>query len=180
MKKSLLALLLLAACGGTDESAQNGAGGTAAGGKAGSPDGAATEKGSEVTEQAVATARLTGLYEGGSGPQKNQLCVIDRGSGDAQFGLVVWGPQLRSCSGAGQAVRSGDRLTLTMSGDQACVVEGRIQGGNITLVRGLSPGCRDYYCGSGAQLDGASFTRRGSTAEDALKARDIAGDPLCG
>jgi len=40
-------------------------------------------------------------------------------------------------------------------------------------------GCA-YYCGAGTGFGGATLTRRGSTRADALKARDVAGEALCG
>ena len=167
MKKALPLLLLLAACGrgdapadGANESAPAAAGRTAAGPAA-----------------AVADDRLVGLYEGGAGPQKNQLCIVEKGKA-AQFGLLVWGGNLHSCSGAGQAVRAGGRLTLNMAGDETCAIEASLKNGTITLPKTLPAGCA-YYCGARASLAGASFTRAGATEADAHKATDIAGDRLC-
>jgi hypothetical protein len=105
--------------------------------------------------------------------------IEKKGDAGAQFGLLVWGEDLHSCSGAGQAVRTGERLTLKMAGDQSCVLEARIDGGKIILPASVPRGCA-YYCGAGARLEGASFARTGSTEADALKARDLADDPLCG
>ncbi len=167
MKKSLLILLVLAACGRDDPSADNGA--------APAPGGTAASKSkSEPSSPAGAGTRLAGLYEGGSGAQKNQMCIVEK-DGESQFGLLVWGGNQHSCSGAGRAVRTGDRLTLTMTGDETCTIEATFRDGAVTLPAKLPLGCA-YYCGARASLGGASFTRSGP---DVRKATDIAGDPLC-
>jgi hypothetical protein len=166
MKKSLLILLLLAGCGRGDPPPDNrtSAETPAAGPRTAAPRGGAEE-------------RLTGLYEGGAGEQKNQLCIVEKGK-EAEFGLIVWGGNLHSCSGAGQAMRSGERLSLRMTGDETCTIEANLRDGTVALPATLPTGCA-YYCGARATLAGAIFTRAGSTEADAKKATDIAGDPLC-
>jgi hypothetical protein len=166
MKQLLPFLLLLAACGRGDAPAGNQSAPVAG------P--AAAES---ARPAAAAEEKLTGLYEGGTGAQKNQLCMVEKGR-EAQFGLIVWGGNLHSCSGAGQAVRDGGRLTLKMTGDEACTIEAILKDGAVTLPATLPAGC-SYYCGARATLAGASFTRAGGTEADVKKATDIAGDPLC-
>lgn len=158
MKRVLIALMLVAGCG--------------AGGEQGD------DNGTQAAAQAVGTAGLTGLYEGGPTTRPSQMCVIDRGSGNAQFGLVVWGANMHSCSGSGSVVRDGDTLRLAMAGDESCTIEARIEGGNVTLPETVPEGCA-YYCGARAQLNGVSFAKKGSTAEDAMRATDLVGEPLC-
>jgi hypothetical protein len=164
MKKTLLLLFLLAACG-RDSPAD--------GNRAEPESRAAAPKPGAATSPAAET-RLAGLYEGGAGAQKNQMCIVEK-SGESQFGLLVWGGNLHSCSGAGRAVRKGDRLTLTMTGDETCAIQATVSGGVVTLPDKLPLGCA-YYCAARASLAGASFTRSG---DDVKKATDIAGDPLC-
>lgn len=163
MKRLLIALLLLGACGTSEEQANR--------------SGAEAEA-NEAVADAVRTASLTGLYEGRVGDQTNQLCIIDRGSGDARFGLVVWGGNMHSCSGSGGAVRDDGVLRLTMAGDETCTIEAAIEGGVVTLPEAVPDGC-SYYCGARARLNGATFRRSGTTAEDAMKAVDLVGEPLC-
>ena len=166
MKYLLPILLVLAGCGRGDPPPDNGAvpAAGAPGPESARPKGAAPE-------------RLTGLYEGAAGAQKNQLCIVEKGAG-AQFGLIVWGGNLHSCSGAGEAVRSGERLTLRMTGDEACAIDATLKDGTVTLPATLPAGCA-YYCGARASLAGARFARTGTSEADAGKATDIAGDPLC-
>jgi hypothetical protein len=167
MKKTLFILLfLLAGCERGDAPADNqaapGPGGPAAGGVR------------PQSSPKAAEVRLTGLYEGGSGEQKNQMCIVEKGGG-AQFGLIAWGGNLHSCSGAGTAVRKGERLILTMTGDETCTIEASLRDGVVALPDKVPLGCA-YYCGARASFAGARFIRAG---DDVKKATDIAGDPLC-
>ncbi|HEY0445847.1 MAG TPA: hypothetical protein VGD19_05270 [Allosphingosinicella sp.] len=167
MKRLLIALVLLTGCSGDGEGEGEGnqarSAAPAAGGK--SPAG-----GGRLTS-------LTGLYEGGEVSPPNQLCVVE-GGGEPRFGLVVWGSNLHSCSGSGTASRSGDRLRLRMTGDEACTIDAAISGTTIVLPSAVPDGCA-YYCGERATMNGAQFTQKGDTAADAAKARDLVGDPLC-
>ncbi len=171
MRMSAFFLLLLAAgCGTSGPSADN-ASQMTGGGVTGSAPAAAPVPGASPTD-------LTGLYEKKSGETANQLCMVARGPDKARFGLVVWGSNLHSCSGAGEAVRSGDRLILNMDGESACRIEAMFKDGLLTFPSTTPAGC-SYYCGARARLDGASFTRIGATKDEALKAKDLAGDPMC-
>ncbi|MDT9597887.1 hypothetical protein [Sphingosinicella rhizophila] len=163
MKKSLIALIMLAGCGSSEQPSNNFS--AAAGGVG-------------AENRIVADLGLTGLYESGSVKQPNQLCIVDTDKGPAQFGLVVWGGNLHNCSGAGEAVRDGQRLRLTMAGDQACEIEATMKHGAITLSDTIPDGC-SYYCGARARMDGATFMKKGGTVEDAMKAKDLVGEPLC-
>ena len=172
MKKSLIALALAlaaAGCGGSD-----GEGGDGAVSNGATPE----EQARGAVKKAVATAGLTGLYEGGAGPQRSQLCIIDKGTDNATFGINVWGGNMHSCSGSGGVVRAGDRLTLTMAGDSTCRIDATIREGIVSLPASVPDGC-SYYCGARARFAGASFTRTGGSAEDAMRAKDLAGDSLC-
>ena len=126
----------------------------------------------------VQTATLTGLYEGRGGDARNRLCVVERG-GEARFGLVAWRAGGPGCSGAGTAVREGDRLRLDMAGEEACRLEARIDGRGVAFAAAAPPGCA-YYCASGASFAGLAFEKVGGSDADALRARDLVGDALCG
>jgi hypothetical protein len=123
------------------------------------------------------TRTLTGLYEA-PGARPSQLCIVEQGT-RARFGLVTWQGERSGCSGAGSAVRNGAALRLTMDGESACAIEARIAGGRVTFPAALPRGCA-YYCAPGAPIAGLAFTKTGGTGADALRARDLVGDPLCG
>lgn len=169
MKKSLIALCLVAGCGASDPEGGNGAVALANG---------SSPAGPTPVAQAVRTSALTGLYEGGRGEQRDRMCIVDRGTGNVRFGIVMWGDNLHSCSGSGSVVREGSSLQLTMEGDEACRIDATIEGDTVTLPPTLPAGCA-YYCGARARFDGGTLTRTGATAADAMKATDLAGDPLC-
>jgi hypothetical protein len=154
-----VALALLGGCGSQEKDAGNQAAGEV--GKASAPGGSAS---------------LAGLYEGGSAARRDQLCIVERGGGTNQFGLIVWGSNDHSCMGAGEAVRQGERLVLRMAGDSTCEIEARMAGGAVSLPAKVPEGCA-YYCGARARFEARTLTR---TGDDALKARDLVGDPLCG
>ncbi|MBV8687791.1 MAG: hypothetical protein JOZ90_05700 [Alphaproteobacteria bacterium] len=174
MRKSLVALMLVAGCGGAQPAANR-----SAAAPQGAPAGAAPGAAPAASSAGDGPASLTGLWEGGRADRPDQLCLIEKG-GKTQFGIVTWGANLDSCSGAGLAERDGGRVTLRMTGDSACTIEAEAADGRIVLRRADGPGCRDYYCGHGARFDGAAFSRKGAGEAAARKATDIAGDPLCG
>jgi hypothetical protein len=168
MHKSLIIVALVAGCGASDQ--RNNAAPTT-----GQAQSAAVAAPAPVV---IPGSSLVGLYESGPRSRPNQLCITQRGD-TPQFGLIVWGENMRSCAGVGTVERSGDRLTLTMTGDSACRIEARIAGAAVTLPSSVPDGCA-YYCGAGAHLEDIALRRTGSTAADAAKAKDLAGDPLCG
>jgi hypothetical protein len=123
------------------------------------------------------TWTLTGLYEA-PGARPSQICIVEQG-GRARFGLVTWQGERSGCSGAGAAVRRGDLLTLTMDGESPCTIVAQVRGRAVTFPAALPRGCA-YYCAPGAPLAGLALTKTGGRREDALRARDLVGDPLCG
>jgi hypothetical protein len=137
------------------------------------------EAGPEPPRAQVQTAELTGLYEGrGAGDERSRLCMLAKTSGDIAFGMVAWGPEGGVCSGAGTAVRDGETIRLTMAGDEQCVIDASAQGTEMTFPATVSNGC-SYYCSRDASFAGKVFDKTGGTAEDAMRARDLVGDPLC-
>lgn len=164
MKKMLAACLLLAGCGGGGEQANQSASAQPQAGKA--------------AADAAALTTLTGLYEGGPSARPNQLCITEGKGGATRFGLVVWGANDHSCSGSGTVSRRGESLRLTMLGDSSCTIEAPVSGVTVALPAALPQGCA-YYCGARASMGGASFTQKGTAQADALKAKDLVGDPLC-
>ena len=133
-----------------------------------------------ASNERVQTADLTGLYEaGGESEAQGRMCMIADPSGGASFGIVSDAPEGGSCGGAGKAVREGARLRLTMAGDEQCVIDAQIDGTKVTFPAAVPEGC-SYYCGPGATLADQSFEKTGGTPDDAMRAIDLAGEPLCG
>ena len=163
MKKLLVAFVLLAGCRGEPEEGNRAA---------------APRQSAPARAEPARIGDLGGLYEGGGAP-KHQMCVVRGKGGEQRFGLVVWGGNMHSCSGSGTITRSGDKVRLAMAGDSACTLEAGISGKTIRLPQEAPQGCA-YYCGARARLGGAELTQTGTTRDDALKAKDIVGDPLCG
>jgi hypothetical protein len=112
---ALLLLIGLAGCRGSET--ENASGGAPAS-KPGAP---------------AQTKTLTGLYEGGDGPRRNQMCIIEREGRSSSFGFVTWGAGNKNCSGSGTARRENDVLRLSLDGDESCALEARIDGGQVTL-----------------------------------------------
>lgn len=120
--------------------------------------------------------RLTGLYEGPGPEARNQLCIVE--GREAEFGIVVWGAAGHACSGAGTVRRNGDRLRFAMAGDSACTIDAGIDGRSIVFPDDVPSTCA-YYCGARASFAGTRLTQRGASVEDARKAKDPVGEPLC-
>lgn len=167
MKKLLIALLILGGCSGGEGQGDDNAIVPADGRKTGQ----ASMRPGEIST-------LMGLYEGDGAPRANQLCIVENAGETPRFGLVVWGANLHSCSGSGTAEREGDRLRLKMAGDETCTIDARISGAGIVLPDSVPDGCA-YYCGAEARLTGARFDQVGTGRDDAAKAKDLVGDPLC-
>lgn len=163
---ALLLIPLLAACGGGE--------GTGTAVLNGDGDAASPRPSADVQ-----TEQLTGLYEAAStAGQSAQMCMISDPSGAAAFGIVTRNSNAGNCGGAGQAVRQGNMLRLTMTGDEECLIQAQIDGTRVTFPSALPQSC-SYYCGSGASLAGMTFDKTGGTTADAKRATDLAGDPLC-
>ena len=128
----------------------------------------------------VQTDTLTGLYESGDGPRRNQLCLIDREGQDSSFGFVTWSRTDKNCSANGTASREGDRLRLRLDGTEDCTLDARVEGRRVTFPVSVPAACTRYYCGDGAQLAGVGFDKVGGTQADAARAVDLAGESLCG
>jgi hypothetical protein len=162
MRKLLVPVCLIAAgCGQESAQPANGSG-----------DGIVTAP----ARGPVQTATLTGLYEG-AGTPPSQLCISEQRQ-VARFGLVTRRDGRPGCSGAGTATRAGPILRLVMNGESACAIEARLDSGRVTFPARLPRGC-SYYCAPGADAGGVVFVKTGGSREDALRARDIVGDPLC-
>jgi hypothetical protein len=174
MKKSLVILALVAGCGASDRAGNNRAAAAAGQGSGPAPAPSAAPAPARPSD----APGLAGLYQSDDPARPNQLCIADKGD-STQFGLTVWAANMAACSGAGLARAETRGLVLTMTGDSACAIVAEVRGGKVLLPATLPEGCA-YYCGKGAALAGASFSLREGGAAGAAKAKDPAGDPLCG
>ena len=127
----------------------------------------------------IETADLTGLYHGeGEGEQRDRTCVVTDPSGFVWFGIVTMGPGRAACSGIGQVEHNGDAVRLAMAGDEECDISARMEGTHLVFPATVPDSCA-YYCSPGATLAGKRFEKTGDTAEAAMQAADLVGDPLC-
>lgn len=129
---------------------------------------------------ADAGAAVSGLYAQAGGERPGQLCLVEREGRAGSFGFITWGRGDANCSVSGSVRREADRLTLLLDGDESCSIEAQAEGGAVRVTRGLSGECALYYCAGGASLDNVRFERSEEGIAAAGKARDLAGDPLCG
>ncbi len=127
----------------------------------------------------IETASLTGLYESGEGPRRNQLCIIEREGRSAGFGFIIWGREGRNCSASGLVAREGNRLRLRPDADDSCALDAEVTGQRVTFPANVPAECARYYCGEGAAMNGATFDKTGGGDDDAMRAADLVGDPLC-
>ncbi|MGF1549607.1 MAG: hypothetical protein ACFBQW_03610 [Sphingomonadaceae bacterium] len=120
---------------------------------------------------------MTGLYRDGRGGPASELCIVEEGR-IARFGLVAWGGNDHSCSGAGRVERRGDHLLFTMEGEGFCRFTASYDGRRILLSEAPQGNC-SYYCGARARFAGLDFARIGATPAAAAQATDLAGGALC-
>jgi hypothetical protein len=165
--RAVMMILLLAGCSKADEGE---------GKEEGEPKGAG--KAAPIFRADGALASLTGLYEGGPDLAPSQLCIIDEKQ-EIRFALLMRRDAEKSCSGGGTLVRDGGTLRFTMAGESACAFDAALNGRTVTVSGPVPPSC-SYYCTAGTSLDGANFTLHGASIEDARRARDLVGEPLCG
>ncbi len=164
MKKSLALLLLLAACDRSEPAADQG-------------NGAAPAAAGQEARPAAAAAqgRLTGLYEGGAGAQKNQLCMVEKGGrGPVRADrLGRQPPQLLGRRAGGAQRRAADPQH-----DRGRDLHDRSDPeGRHRRPAGDAPDRLRLLL----RRPGAAWRAPPSpaTGDDAKKATDIAGDPLC-
>lgn len=127
----------------------------------------------------VQTRTPLGLYLGSGAAEESRLCITGSQATGWRFALVLRDERGLACGGAGRAEVVPAGLRLEMAGDESCEIEARLSGLEMAFEPPLEDGCA-YYCAQGASLAGASFRKIGGSEEDALKARDPVGDPLCG
>jgi hypothetical protein len=161
---ALLPLLLLAAC-------QQGAGPAASGGASGSGlERAAIESG-VVTD--ISGVSPVGLYSRRHEAGADSLCVMPGKDGGFRFGAQAMFGADERCTGKGTAKRAGDKLILSFSGRDRCIIVAQYEGDRVALPGVVDMKCNDLCEGRGS-FEGVSFPRVASEASVAAR------DPLCG
>lgn len=119
-----------------------------------------------------------GFYQRSHEAGRDALCVVPAKKGGYRFGLEANFGEDQSCAGKGSARRAGDKLILSFSRGDHCIVVAQYDGDQISLPGVVDMKCADICTGRGT-LEGVSFPRVAGDAASALQARDSVGDPLC-
>lgn len=119
-----------------------------------------------------------GLYQRNHEAGRDALCVIPAKNGDYRFGLEATFGEDQSCAGEGTARRAGDKLILSFSRSDHCIVVAQYDGDQLSLPGVVDMKCAELCKGRGS-LEGVSFPRVASDAAAALNARDSRGGQLC-
>lgn len=173
-RTSLSVLLLLAACQRVDAPSSS------SGREAGAPAATGLERAAIESGVIADAAKLSpvGVYQRRHEAGRDALCVIPDKSGDFRFGTEADFGEEQSCRGHGTARRAGDKLILSFSGGDHCIIVAQYDGDQLSL-----PGVVDMKCASVCEgrgsLEGVSFPRIAGDAAAALRALDSKGNPLC-
>ncbi|WP_176595631.1 MULTISPECIES: hypothetical protein [Sphingobium] len=119
-----------------------------------------------------------GLYQRNHEAGRDAFCVIPARNGDYRFGLEATFGEDQSCAGRGSARRAGDKLILSFSRSDHCIVVAQYDGDQVSLPGVVDMKCADVCKGRGS-LEGVSFPRVASDAAAALQVRDSGGGQLC-
>lgn len=172
-RTSLAVLLLLAACqrGGAPSS-------SAIGTEASSTTG--LEQAAIQSGVIADASRMSpvGLYQRSHEAGRDALCVIPGKAGNFRFGAEASFGDEENCRGEGTARRAGDKLILTFSGGDHCIIVAQYDGDQLSLPGVVDMKCTEICRGRGS-LEGVSFPRITNDAASALRANDAKGKPLC-
>ena len=119
-----------------------------------------------------------GVYQRRHESGRDALCMIPDRSGDFRFGTEAMFGEGQSCRGHGTARRAGDKLILSFSGRDHCIIVAQYDGDQLSLPGVVDMNCASVCDGRGS-LEGVSFPRISGDAASALRALDSRGDPLC-
>lgn len=170
---SLSVCLLLAAC-------QQGPTRVATSPEGSAPSASSLERAAIETGVIADPARVPaiGLYQRSHEAGRDTLCVIPAQKGEARFGLEASFGEGLSCRGRGRARRAGDKLILSFSGGDRCIIVAQYDGDQVSLPGVVDLKCADLCDGRGS-LEGVTFPRLAGDAPAALRARDSGGEVLC-
>ncbi|MDI1297267.1 MAG: hypothetical protein PSY12_15550 [bacterium] len=119
-----------------------------------------------------------GLYQRTHEAGRDSLCIIPDRKGEFRFGAeAIFGTE-QSCRGHGTARRAGDKLILSFSGGDRCIIVAQYDGDQVSLPGVVDLACANLCEGRG-NLEGVSFPRIAIDASAALRVRDRDKKPLC-
>ncbi len=119
-----------------------------------------------------------GLYQRSHEAGRDTLCIVPASKGRMRFGLEAQFGEGQACHGEGHARRTGDKLILSFSGGDRCIVVAQYDGDQIALPGVVDLKCAGLCEGRGS-LEGVSFPRLSSDAAAALRVQDSDGSSLC-
>ncbi len=118
---------------------------------------------------------VTGLYS----RDTDRVCVIRQGNGYRIGAFVDYGDRV-SCTGKGTAARSGETLSidLTGKGGARCSFDARFDGDRIIFPGSVPDDCA-RLCGPRASFAGLEVQRLSESAAEAASLRTAEGVRLC-
>lgn len=174
MKRVLLCLLLLSACGQDKPPTMKG--------DAAAPTDAGKALDAKAIEAGIlpdpANFRFGGRYETRSDIGTDKFCAVADGDKRYSIGmLAVFGPESK-CEGQGSAVVDGESVKITLSGKGSCSFEAHYDGVELRFPGKIEAGCAEY-CSPRASMSGTHYfmVEPGDVAARQTLGREI--DRLC-
>jgi hypothetical protein len=142
--------------------------------------------GSALDEQAIAAGvmpdpdevEFAGRFETRSDLGTDKFCAVGDGSDNYKVGfLAIFGPDSK-CEGKGTATVDGDKVRITLSGEEDCAFDARYDGIELRFAGAVESGCASY-CSDRASLSGTHYfmVQSGDSAARNTLGRDI--ERLC-
>ncbi|MBY8820985.1 hypothetical protein [Sphingomonas colocasiae] len=124
------------------------------------------------------TAPIEGLYErsGDGGPDR--VCLLRDGGESYRIGIDVMFGDETECLARGNAVRNGERVSITLAGKGECRIEARFDGREIALPGSVPDGCA-AYCTRRGSLAGFALGQSSASRADAASVVARDGALLC-
>lgn len=164
-----LALLSLAACGGTAEESSP-------------PQKVASKLDRQAIEAGLIpdpdTFSLAGQFETRSELGIDKFCAVSAGGGFDVGVLAVFGPESK-CEAQGKAIIQDEQVNISFRGEGNCSFDAEYDGVEIRFPGALPDGCSSY-CSPRASFSGTSFFMIAQGDEAARKTLGREIDQLCG
>lgn len=165
---ALSALMLLVACDGEARIEQD-------------------DVGAKLDEQAIAAGimpdhedlKFAGRYEARSDLGADKFCAVSNNSGRFIIGFLAdFGPDSK-CEGRGIAVVEGEKVRITLSGEEDCAFDADFDGNELRFPEQMPKGCHNY-CSDHATLSSTRYflVEQGDDKARRTLGRDI--EKLCG